>query len=365
MKINISKLFIKMLMFILFNALLLSITVFVYVKWAEYTQNNVISQLDENKIMQSIFAKKEFLELMDIVSKNHNKTFSTIQDFDNSVALSKDLFNDQNMFGFTKYVYKPNIGVYNLRIWTGLRGKRMVLAETPEIKNVLAKNKLFTEVHFYTDSFGFKPTKFRWSPSAYPVFLLGDSFTEGLWINPDDTFANQFGQKLKSQLPSIDPINLGVDGYSALEEDWMLENYAPLLNPKAVIVNLFPNDVHVNYIKVIQGIDIPDSNYNAMFHYLQRMNEFCEKKHIIFVVSVVPAREQFNELAGFSIFPNKVKQWCINHGVTELDPRSYFKEMGIDKIYFSWDPHFSAYGHKVYADFLEQNLKSILVSKSN
>jgi lysophospholipase L1-like esterase len=335
-----------------------------YVKWAEFTENNVISQLDENEFMQSIFAKKEFLELMNIVLKDQNKTFSTIQDFDNSVALSKELFNSQEMFGYTKYVYKPNIGVYNLRIWTGLRGKRMVLAETPEIRAALAKNKIFTEVYFKTDSFGFKQTEFAWSTNSFTIFFLGDSFTEGLWAKPEETFVNQLGQKLKNKFPSIDPINLGVDGYSALEEDWMLENYAPLLNPKLAVVNLFPNDVHVNYIKVLQGVDIPDSNYTEMFHYLKRMKDFCEKKKITFVISVIPAREQFNELAGFTIFPDKVKHWCNDNGVIELDPRSYFEKIGIDRIYFSWDPHFSPFGHKVYSEFLKQNLNSILMSIS-
>lgn len=363
MQTNLSRTAVRVLSFVIFNLFLLCLTMFSYVKWAEYTQNNVISQLDENKIMQSIFAKKEFLELMDIVLKNHEKTFSTIQDFDNSVSLSKDLFNSQDMFGLTKYVYKPNIGVYNLRVWTGLRGKRMVLAETPEIRAALAKNKIFTEVYFKTDSFGFKQTEFACSTNSFTIFFLGDSFTEGLWVKPKDTFVNQFGNKLKNELPLIDPVNLGVDGYSALEEDWMLENYAPLLKPRAAVVNVFPNDVHVNYIKVIQGIDIPDSNYTEMFYYLNRMKDFCEKKKITFVVSVIPAKEQFDELSGFSIFPDRVKHWCAEHGIIELDPRSYFMKMGIDKIYFSWDPHFSPFGHKVYSEFLKQNLNSVLTSK--
>jgi lysophospholipase L1-like esterase len=267
------------------------------------------------------------------------------------------------MFGVTKYTYRPNIGIYNVRLWTGLRGKRFALAANPQIKSALAKNKLFTEVYFETDSFGFKKTEFTWTPTSFPIFFLGDSFTEGLWVAPKETFVNLVGVKLQRAVPSIAPINLGVDGYSALEEDWMLEHYAPILHPKIVVANLFPNDVHIDYLQVLRGEGIPDSNYTAMFYYLQRMKDFCEREGITLAIAVIPAKEQFDELRGFSVFHHRVEEWCNKQGIVYLDPRSYFEKTDVDTDYFYWDPHFSPRGHAVYADYLSQHLATLIISK--
>lgn len=363
MKKLISHSVLKVFLYVIFNVCLLCTTTFVYVKWAEYTENHVISELADNEIMQKIFLKDEYLELMRIILKDRHNTFSVIQDFDNEVALSKDLFTTQEMFGVTKYKYRPNIGIYNTRVWTGLWPKRFAVAATPQIKSAMDKNKLLTNVYFETDSFGFKQTEFTLTPNSIPIFFLGDSFTEGMWVAPKETFVNLVGVKLKRAIPSITPINLGVDAYSALEEDWMLEKYAPILHPKVVVVNLFPNDVHVDYIKVLQGKDIPDSNYTTMLYYLQRMRDFCEREGITLVISVIPAKEQFDELRGFSVFYHRVDEWCKSKGIIDLDPRSYFEKVGVESIYFRWDPHFSPRGHTVYADFLSHHLAPLIISK--
>jgi hypothetical protein len=61
-------------------------------------------------------------------TKDRDKTFLTTEDFDNEIALSKDMYNSQGMFGIMKYVYHPNIGVYNFTLWTGLHWKRFAIA---------------------------------------------------------------------------------------------------------------------------------------------------------------------------------------------------------------------------------------------
>ncbi len=358
-----SRFILKLFLFVTLNCCAICIAIFIYVKWAEYTGHNVVRALDDNKIMQKIFLKDEYLELERIIMKGRNKTFSAIQDFDNEVALSKDMYNSQEMFGVTKYKYRPNIGIYDIRLWTGLRFKRLCLAASPQIKNVLNKNKLLNNIYFETDSFGFKKTEFTWTPNSCTIFFLGDSFTEGLWVESKKTFVNQLGVKLKRTIPTITPINLGVDGYSALEEDWMLEKYAPILHPKIVVTNLFPNDVDFDYIKVLQGKDIPESNYAEMFYYLQRMKDFCEQEDITLVISVVPAKEQFNELRGFSVFNRRVEEWCKRQGILCLDARDYFDKTEIETDYFYWDPHFSEQGHAIYAEFLSHHLAPLIISK--
>jgi len=198
---------------------------------------------------------------------------------------------------------------------------------------------------------------------SYTIFFLGDSFTEGVWVTPKETFANQVGVKLLEENISVTPINLGVDGYSALEMDWMLEHYASTFHPQIVVANLFPNDVHEDYFQVIKGTDIPEKNYEEMFYYLQRMEDFCERLNIKLVVSDVPVKEQFKELRGFYIFQNRVKKWCDTHGIINIDPYSYFDKIGRDSLYFSWDPHFSPRGHEVYAEFICHQIDTMIISK--
>jgi hypothetical protein len=49
-----------------------------------------------------------------------------------------------------------------------------------------------------------------------------------------------------------------------------------------------------------------------------------------------------------------VAAWCASRGLAFLDPLERFREIGADRPYFSWDPHLSEQGHRVYADFLLQ-----------
>jgi len=125
-------------------------------------------------------------------------------------------------------------------------------------------------------------------------------------------------------------------------------------------INLFPNDVDADYRKVVVGEGISEQNYEDMFDYLQKMEEYCLKRKIRLIVTVIPIKEQFSTLRDFSAFQSHVKSWSEGRQVTFLDSREYFSLFGADKIYLSWDPHFSNEGHEHYADFLIANTASIL-----
>ena len=108
---------------------------------------------------------------------------------------------------------------------------------------------------------------------------------------------------------------------------------------------------------------ITEKNYEEMFYYLQRMEDFCESLNIKLVVSDVPVKEQFKELRGFYIFQNRVKKWCDTHGIINIDPYNYFDKIGADSLYFSWDPHFSPRGHSAYAEFICNQIDTMIISK--
>lgn len=337
-------------------------TLVAYIKWAEYTGHNVVFLLREQPLIKAVFTRPEFVELTRVVAQGRENRFVTTWDYDQGIALSTDMFVSEEMFGEQKYRYRPNIGVHNLIVWSGLYRQGLAIPATPEISAALARNRLLYDAYFETDDHGFKKTEFTWTPDSYTVFFLGDSFTEGLWVTSAETFVNLVGQRLQSTIPSVTPINLGVDGYSALEMDWMLERFAPELHPRMAIVNLFPNDVSADYVKVIKGDNVPEANYQHMLYYLGRMRDFCATQNIELVVAVLPSKEQLAELRGFSAFQDRVRAWCEGQNLPFLDPRDYFASVGADRLYISWDCHLSPAGHEAYAQFLEQQLASLLVS---
>jgi hypothetical protein len=318
----------------------------------------------KNRIVQSFLVKPEYKELIKAAAPAGEEGFATTWDFDLSVALSRRIFEPTDMYGKKEYRMRPNTGVYNVRVWNGIGFQALVLPATPAVARLLRRNRTEDLVYFQTDANGFKPTD-GGAPSGAPaVFFLGDSFTEGLWVNPGDTAASVVSRELKSAGMAARVYNLGVNGYDALECRWMLEHFAPALHPRVAVLNLFPNDVHNDYLKVIRGIGIPEENYRQMFLHLEEMYRFCRENDIELVVSAIPAKEEF-QLPDALIFQDRVRSWCRTHGVTEIDPREDFRRIGPEKIYLSWDPHFSPAGHRFYARILLNGLIPVLKKVSH
>lgn len=342
------------------GACIIAVAIVIYVKWAQVSRQDTMALVRNSEIARQIFTDKSFKRLMAAVGVPDDK-FSTVWDFDDGVALSKRLFLQTEMFGLDKYRYRPNVGIYNCRIWSGLDFRNLEIEATSEIKELLKKVDADCSSTFETDDNGFKKTEFSINTGSPNIFFLGDSFTEGLWVAPEFTFVNLFGQKLKSHGISATPINLGVNGYSALEMCWMLEHFGPLFTPIAVVVNLFPNDVHVDYNQVIMGRDIPEKNYTEMFNFLQRIQIYSDKHDVKLIIAVIPPKRQLTDLRNFSVFQDRVRAWADGRNITFLDPRAYFERIGgVDEVYLSWDPHFSIKGHQHYANFLIDNAASII-----
>ena len=334
-------------------------SVLVYISWAKASGRGVTPAISNSRIAQRIFVENSYRRLMKAVEAEMGGKFSTSWDFNQGIALSRSIFVPTEMFGLTKYKYLPDIGIYNCRIWSGLHFSKFAVRKTLAIAALLEQSEADC-IHFETDNNGFKNMELPAEPRPSTVFFLGDSFTEGLFVAPADTFVSRFGRKLRSGGVSATVMNLGIDGYSALEMYWMLEQYGPVLEPKVVIVNLFPNDVHADYNRVVSGKDIPQQNYQQMFDYLGRIQDFCKKYDVELIVVVIPTKSQFAALQNFSVFQDRVEAWSKARAITFLDPRAYFDRVGAERIYFSWDPHFSIEGHEHYAAFLYQRTASII-----
>ena len=272
------------------------------------------------------------------------------------------MFIPTEMFGKMKYRYHPDLGIYNLVIWSGLYFQTFSIVARPEITESLNKYKqdISRHTYFVTDKHGFKKTSEPYNPEHPTILFGGDSFTEGLWVSSEETFVSLFGQKLREQNVSVNMVNMGVNGYSALETAWMIETYAPGLNPKMIVINLLPNDVHGDFIKVIKGEEDFEPNYKQMFQYLERIRTYCTTMGIQFVVAVIPSKEQISVMKEYGVFQDRVKSWCDEKEVPFADPRAYFNTFDWEQLYFTWDPHFSPLGHKHYSDFLYEFTQTMI-----
>jgi lysophospholipase L1-like esterase len=82
-------------------------------------------------------------------------------------------------------------------------------------------------------------------PGAFRIMVLGDSFTFGQGIGEEERYTTQLEKQLREQFPwrTIEVLNLGVCGYSAVDEAKLLEKIGPLLRPNLVLVQFTGNDV--------------------------------------------------------------------------------------------------------------------------
>jgi hypothetical protein len=83
------------------------------------------------------------------------------------------------------------------------------------------------------------PMKADLPPRGTPsIVFLGDSFTEGLQVAEGDRFVSRVGRDLG--LPTI---NLGCSSYMPVLERLRLETFADRISPRAVVVQIYANDV--------------------------------------------------------------------------------------------------------------------------
>jgi lysophospholipase L1-like esterase len=93
--------------------------------------------------------------------------------------------------------------------------------------------------------------------NAFRILVLGDSFTFGQGIGEDELYTTLLEKELRAKFPgkSIEVLNLGVMGYSAVDEMKLLEKIGPLLHPDLVLIEFTGNDVR-------EGDQVPEHERN-------------------------------------------------------------------------------------------------------
>lgn len=337
------------------------LAIYLYIHWAANHQKPLVRVVRNNSLIQAIYMKSNTVLLFNLVREKTREGgyIATTWDYNSGVNLSKTLFMETTMYGQKKYRYLPNITVYNGRIWDGFGYINLATRVTPEIRGLILQSKTEYSAFFNTNEYGFKETQPASASNALRVFFLGDSFTEGLWVKPEDTFASLFGKLFQDQGIPVTPYNLGVNGYSPLEESWMLEHFGDTLKPRLVILNLFPNDVDPNTWGVITGA-VPPGQYQEMFLYMNRIRDYTRAHHMELVVTVIPPLWRPTPQQFSPQFWDQVQHWCQQNHIRYLDPRPVLYTDEINKYYIYFDPHLTPEGHRVYATFLYQQLQPLI-----
>ncbi|HPO14882.1 MAG TPA: hypothetical protein PLI09_15680 [Candidatus Hydrogenedentes bacterium] len=132
-------------------------------------------------------------------------------------------------------------------------------------------------------------------PDEYRILMLGDSFTQGQTVTPENTISGQLEETLRHvALPKkITVINAGLVMAGPLQELGMLETYGLKLQPDLVILQLFPtNDLENALVienKVLRSYAPMVHNFLRILRQSQMlpyrielwMNEHCYLYHAI------------------------------------------------------------------------------------
>lgn len=99
------------------------------------------------------------------------------------------------------------------------------------------------EIRIQTTSYGLGDIGFRdlGAKAPFDLVAIGDSFTFC-----DDVPAESCWLGHLAKETNLSVATLGVSGYSTLAEGRILERYGSKLNPRIVVLNIFPNDINDN-----------------------------------------------------------------------------------------------------------------------
>ncbi len=78
------------------------------------------------------------------------------------------------------------------------------------------------------------------------VLVLGDSFTFGVGVAPDDAWTSVMARALAARGLRVDLANAGVEAYDTRSEAHALVELAPSLQPQVVLLGFLANDVYTN-----------------------------------------------------------------------------------------------------------------------
>ncbi len=126
-----------------------------------------------------------------------------------------------------------------IRTYDGYLGFKLKPEINFDIKAYDSKFNIVTR-KVSSNDIGFRDDGINGEPFAIAV---GDSFAFGWGVNISDSWPEILESLIKK-----DVINMGVPGYSTIQEARLIEKYGAKFNPKVVFLTIFTNDFSDNYI---------------------------------------------------------------------------------------------------------------------
>ncbi|MBN1687615.1 MAG: SGNH/GDSL hydrolase family protein [Candidatus Omnitrophica bacterium] len=293
------------------------------------------------------------------------------------------------------------------------------LAENNHV--VLHTSEYHTDVQ--TNSQGFRDREHSQikPEGTYRILGLGDSFTFGFGVEGEETYLVQMEKKLNDMTDrkiTYEIINMGIPGYSFLQESLLFKEKAIQYQPDMVMIGFDVNDhvdslepFHVPYdgfllraesvqqpfIKerlflsrhfksvhlILRGVELlyeylhsgdetsaskrSQEALNFVEKRLQIMSQISHEKGIRLVLFFIPHRGQvhpgwFKEPSFYRYFDDlekRLSEICAQHGVLYIDllPELLRVAQKGERLYFKADGHWNSRGHQVAADYLLGELK--------
>jgi lysophospholipase L1-like esterase len=290
--------------------------------------------------------------------------FKTMWDTNVGALLSRRMFREVEMDGVQKYAYKPNLRKLGfLAAAAGIQWK-MEVVDTPGMRDALRDIDTPLLVSASYDERGFRHADPELTAGCqHRVLFLGDSFTDGLWVNDADTFANVYGRLARDRSGlRICPVNAGVNGYGSFEERFVLEHeFDHAGRPSLIFVMYFPNDVDQDYDALVHGtLADADRLWQESLRELRRMHRFAVVHGSTLVLAAIPPAEQLFDRAPQTHYQNVLRAFAAEEGVLFINLYGGLVARDPHLLYWTWDPHLTPAGHRVVAELLYDATKDLL-----
>lgn len=102
-------------------------------------------------------------------------------------------------------------------------------------------------IDYFINSLGLRDNEISIKKDKYRILMLGDSFTEGMGVNINQTIAKQLESLFKENGYDVEVINGGIASYSPSLEYLYLKNEGIKLDPDLVILNLDLSDTNDDF----------------------------------------------------------------------------------------------------------------------
>ena len=307
---------------------------------------------------------RRLVALMDQEDGQYDDVFASIWDTSEGTLLSRKMFHPVEMYGQQKYMYNPGLVKLSFRLDVDGFERSFSMVDSPALHKAIEGLGATHVLGASYDQFGFRRADDELTgPCAARVMFLGDSFTDGAYMDDRETAVNRYGHIARERGGiAVCPVNAGVDGYGTLEESFVLEHYFEKVgSPQVVVVMHFPNDVDVDQDRVVEGtMAEPSREWADDLSYLKRIAEFGRRRGVAVVVAAIPLERQTANPSTRANYQDVLRRFCEQEGLRFIDLLDSLGRHDVREIYLAGNPHWTAKGHQTVAEILYEQTRDLL-----